>query len=41
MVARKIDGGRPLPWRGDRATDVHTFFERWYVDTRMYFPDPL
>ena len=41
MVARKTDRQSPLGWTGDRATDVHTFFERWYVDTKMYFPDPI
>jgi hypothetical protein len=41
MTARKTDKQAPIAWQGDRATDVHTFFERWYVDTKMYFPDPV
>jgi 2-polyprenyl-3-methyl-5-hydroxy-6-metoxy-1,4-benzoquinol methylase len=28
----------PAAWRGDPYLDVYNFFERWYVDTKMYFP---
>jgi 2-polyprenyl-3-methyl-5-hydroxy-6-metoxy-1,4-benzoquinol methylase len=41
MIARKTDRREPLPWSGDRPIDVYMFFERWYVDTKMYFPDPI
>ena len=39
--------GRPRPaertpqWRGDNFLDVCSFFERWHVDTAMYYPDPV
>jgi 2-polyprenyl-3-methyl-5-hydroxy-6-metoxy-1,4-benzoquinol methylase len=38
VVARKTDRSEPLDWRGDNYLDVYTFFERWYVDTAMFFP---
>lgn len=39
VIARKVEESRKLPWEGDSYLDVHNFFERWYVDTTMYFPD--
>ncbi len=41
VVGRKTDRRHPIAWQHDSAADVHTFFERWYVDTKMYFPDPV
>jgi SAM-dependent methyltransferase len=41
MVGKKSDHSTPVAWTGDSPAAVHTFFERWYVDTKMYFPDPL
>jgi SAM-dependent methyltransferase len=41
VVGRKTDRANPIAWRGDNYLDVHHFFERWYVDTKMYFPDPV
>ena len=41
VVARRADRPAPLPWSGDRPLDVYTFFERWYVDTAMYYRDPV
>jgi hypothetical protein len=38
VVARKTDRSEPLDWRGDHYLDVYSFFERWYVDTAMFFP---
>jgi 2-polyprenyl-3-methyl-5-hydroxy-6-metoxy-1,4-benzoquinol methylase len=39
VIARKTDRQTPLRWHGDPPMDVYTFFERWYVDTKMYYPD--
>ena len=39
VIARKTDRMTPLRWHGDPPMDVYTFFERWYVDTKMYYPD--
>jgi hypothetical protein len=37
--------GRPtdqrLEWRGDSFLEICNFFERWHVDTAMYYPDPI
>ena len=42
VVGRRLDdGASPPPWSGDNYLDVYAFFERWHVDTRMYFPDPV
>lgn len=38
MVAKKTDRRTALAWQGDRPLEVYTFFERWYVDTKMYYP---
>jgi len=39
VIAKKTDRSRAISWTGDPPMDVHTFFERWYVDTKMYYPD--
>ena len=38
MIARKVDGGDGKSRTGDDYLDVHSFFERWHVDTKMYYP---
>jgi 2-polyprenyl-3-methyl-5-hydroxy-6-metoxy-1,4-benzoquinol methylase len=38
---KTADANRGRPWRGDPYLDVYNFFERWYVDTKMYYPDPV
>lgn len=38
VIARKAPDGAEIPWQGDDYLDVHGFFERWYVDTAIYFP---
>jgi hypothetical protein len=40
VIGRRRDDGSPAPWRGDDFLAVCNFFERWHVDTAMYFPDP-
>ena len=37
VIARKTDRQTPVAWMGDPPMDVYTFFERWYVDTKMYY----
>jgi 2-polyprenyl-3-methyl-5-hydroxy-6-metoxy-1,4-benzoquinol methylase len=37
VVARRTDRTEPIAWRGDNYLDVYSFFERWYVETKMYF----
>ena len=39
VVGRRRDDGSVGAWTGDNYLDVHGFFERWHVDTAMYFPD--
>jgi 2-polyprenyl-3-methyl-5-hydroxy-6-metoxy-1,4-benzoquinol methylase len=41
VIAERTDRSEAIPWRGDPYLDVYSFFERWYVDTKMYFPDPV
>jgi len=41
VIAAKTDRSAPIAWQGDSYLDVYNFFERWYVDTKMYFPDPV
>lgn len=40
VIGRRADGGAPVKWQGDNYLDVYSFFERWHVDTAMYFADP-
>jgi hypothetical protein len=41
VIGRKRTGDRPIPWRGDDFLAVCSFFERWHVDTAVYFPKPV
>lgn len=41
VIGRRRDDGSAAAWTGDNYLDVHGFFERWHVDTAMYFPDPV
>jgi 2-polyprenyl-3-methyl-5-hydroxy-6-metoxy-1,4-benzoquinol methylase len=41
VIGRRLDDGSPARWSGDDYLDVYGFFERWHVDTAMYFPDPV
>jgi len=38
VIARKAPEGSTIAWHGDDYLAVHNFFERWYVDTTVYFP---
>lgn len=40
VIGKRVDGGAVERRQGDNYLDVHSFFERWHVDTTMYFPDP-
>ena len=37
MIARKTDGKKEIRWDKDNYLDVYNFFERWHVDTNMYY----
>ena len=39
VIARKVEPGREIPWKGDDYHQVHDFFERWHVDTQMHYTD--
>jgi 2-polyprenyl-3-methyl-5-hydroxy-6-metoxy-1,4-benzoquinol methylase len=39
VIARKAPEGATIAWHGDDYLAVHNFFERWYVDTTIYFPE--
>lgn len=41
VIGKRLDGGAPVAWERDNYLDVHGFFERWHVETAMYFPDPV
>jgi SAM-dependent methyltransferase len=37
VIAKKVNS---VPsWKGDNYLDVFNFFERWHVDTQMYYPE--
>jgi 2-polyprenyl-3-methyl-5-hydroxy-6-metoxy-1,4-benzoquinol methylase len=38
VIGKKSD--REQPWSGDDYLTVYTFFERWYADSALYFPEP-
>ena len=38
-VIGRISGQTSLPWDGDDYLDVVGFFERWHVETQMYYRD--
>ena len=40
VVARRAEDG-PIDWQGDDYLEVCNFFERWHVDTTVYFPERL
>jgi 2-polyprenyl-3-methyl-5-hydroxy-6-metoxy-1,4-benzoquinol methylase len=37
IIAKKVD--HVVPWQGDPYLDVYNFFERWHVDTQMYYSE--
>lgn len=37
VIARRSDSVHEA-WQGDSYLDVYSFFERWYVDSTIYFP---
>ena len=39
VIGDRAEDGRTATWNGDNYLDVYSFFERWHVDTAMYFPD--
>jgi 2-polyprenyl-3-methyl-5-hydroxy-6-metoxy-1,4-benzoquinol methylase len=41
VVGSKGSAGEAREWRGDDYLEVHSFFERWYADTKVYWPDPV
>jgi hypothetical protein len=41
MLGRRGETAAAAPWQGDDYLAVYNFFERWHVDTQMYFPDPV
>jgi SAM-dependent methyltransferase len=41
VIGKRLEGGPVAAWQRDNYLDVHGFFERWHVDTAMYFPDPV
>lgn len=36
-VARRVERGTKVPWQGDDPLKVYNFFERWHVETQMYY----
>jgi SAM-dependent methyltransferase len=41
VVGRRAESDPAAPWKGDNYLEVYSFFERWHVDTAIYFPDRL
>jgi len=41
VIGTHADGRATPSWQGDNYLDVYSFFERWHVDTAMYFPDRI
>ena len=41
VIGRPRSADRPAKWQGDNFLDICGFFERWHVDTAMYFPDRI
>ncbi len=37
MIGQKAPAGTEIAWEGDDYLQVYNFFERWHVDTRMYY----
>lgn len=40
VIGRRRDDGSAASWRGDDFLAICNFFERWHVETTMYFPKP-
>jgi hypothetical protein len=41
VVGKRVERNVVPTPTGDNYLDVYTFFERWHVDTQMYFPEPV
>jgi hypothetical protein len=41
VIGRPRPDGQAAQWRGDNFLEICSFFERWHVDTAMYYPDRL
>jgi 2-polyprenyl-3-methyl-5-hydroxy-6-metoxy-1,4-benzoquinol methylase len=41
VIGRPVGAAHQPKWQGDNFIDVCNFFERWHVDTAMYYPDRL
>ena len=41
VIGTPRDDGQSADWRGDNFIEICNFFERWHVDTAIYFPDPV
>lgn len=41
VIGTRADGAAPSAVRADDPIEICSFFERWHVDTRIYFPDPV
>lgn len=39
MIAEKVDDAQAISWAGDNYLEVYNFFERWHVDTKMYYAE--
>jgi 2-polyprenyl-3-methyl-5-hydroxy-6-metoxy-1,4-benzoquinol methylase len=37
MIARKGEQGKQIEWQGDNYLKVYNFFERWHVETKIYY----
>jgi 2-polyprenyl-3-methyl-5-hydroxy-6-metoxy-1,4-benzoquinol methylase len=41
VIGRRLENGQTSAWRGDDHLAICNFFERWHVDTTIYFPDQI
>lgn len=39
MIAKKANKEKEIKWEGDNYLDVYNFFERWHVETTMYYSE--
>jgi len=37
MIAKKVDTNKVVEWERDNYLDVYSFFERWHIDTKIYY----
>lgn len=37
MIAKKVSHANSVSWKGDHYLDVCNYFERWHVETKMYY----